>query len=251
MPSLIYVLGLSGAVHIVNYYREEAQRYGAAGAPERALRHGWWPCTIAAFTTALGLISLCTSNILPIRKFGLFSALGVMATLILLFTFLPAALQVWAPGYDKRREQGGPASGGGSMHQMVMAFWDRVGHWVVARHWLVTAATLIVMAVFGAGLFRINTSVQLLKLFDTDAKIIQDYEWLEAHLGALVPMELVVKIEPEVMLPERSELKHTPEERSRHRCLLGLGAGRYLGNRGHSFFRGSPRLRRTMGERPP
>jgi hypothetical protein len=36
----------------------------------RALAHGWKPCALAAFTTALGLMSLNTSNIVPIRNFA-------------------------------------------------------------------------------------------------------------------------------------------------------------------------------------
>ena len=97
MPSLVYVLGLSGAVHIVNYYRESLRECGLHRAAGEAIRVGWKPCTLAATTTALGLLSLYASNILPIRKFGTFSAIGVLATLILLFTFLPAALQIWPP----------------------------------------------------------------------------------------------------------------------------------------------------------
>ena len=33
MPSLIYVLGISGAVHLINYYRDEVTERGYAGAP--------------------------------------------------------------------------------------------------------------------------------------------------------------------------------------------------------------------------
>ena len=46
MPSLVYVLGLSGAVHIVNYYREAVREHGLEGAPRRALAHGFLPCTL-------------------------------------------------------------------------------------------------------------------------------------------------------------------------------------------------------------
>ena len=105
MPSLVYVLGLSGAVHIVNYYREAVHEHGLVGAPKRALGTVFMPCTLAAFTTALGLLSLYQSNIFPIRKFGLFSAIGVMATLALLFTYLPSALQLWPPGYERSNGQ--------------------------------------------------------------------------------------------------------------------------------------------------
>ena len=54
MPSLVYVLGISGAVHVVNYYRDACREDGIEGAAETAVRHGWFPCTLAAFTTALG-----------------------------------------------------------------------------------------------------------------------------------------------------------------------------------------------------
>ena len=210
MPSLVYVLGLSGAVHIVNYYRDAVHDSGLRGAPEAALRHGAWPCTLAAFTTSLGLLSLCTSNILPIKKFGFFSALGVFATLSLLFTYLPSALQTWNPGYHKR-EQDQPSRG---LQKAVGDFWQRVGGYVVRRYAIVASCCLLGIVAFGFGLPKINTSVQLLKLFDSEAKIIRDYNWLEANLGKLVPMELVVRVDPDAIEPTALEREKWEENDS-------------------------------------
>ena len=53
MPSMVYVLAISGAVHLINYYREEVDERGVDGAPERALRHGWWPTCLCSVTTAI------------------------------------------------------------------------------------------------------------------------------------------------------------------------------------------------------
>lgn len=194
MPALVYVLGLSGAVHIVNYYREACQENGPRGAAETAVRNGWFPCTLAAFTTSLGLISLYASNLIPIQKFGLFSALGTMATAILLFTYLPAALQIWPPGYKKIAE--GESKTGG-FHAAIGKFWDWVCERIIRHNKIVFAVGCVLLIGFGYGIFNIKTSVQLLKLFDADAKIIRDYEWLESDLGRLVPMELVVRVDPE------------------------------------------------------
>ena len=182
MPSLVYVLGLSGAVHIVNYYRDAVRDHGLPGAPERALMHGLAPCALAAFTTSLGLVSLCQSNILPINKFGFYSALGVLATAVLLFTYLPAALQVWPP---KPRAPG--KSGSGWLQAAVVAFWNRVGIYVSKRYGWVIVSCSVLLVVAGLGLFKITTSVQLLKLFDDEAKVIRDYAWLERTLGNSCP----------------------------------------------------------------
>jgi predicted RND superfamily exporter protein len=217
MPALVYVLGLSGAIHIINYYREAVVTDGKENAPWKALVHGWGPCTLAAFTTALGLISLYASTLRPIQKFGLFSAFGVMATLILMFTYLPSALTTWAPKTPRREEEEDEAERA-TLSSLVERWWLGVGRWVVGHHMPVLVVTGIVMIICTLGLPKINPSVQLLKLFDKDSKIISDYRWLEENFGKLVPMELVVRVKPEAMLDAQTEV--TPAEgRTRYNFL--------------------------------
>ncbi len=119
MPSLVYVLGMAGAIHIVNYYRDAVREEGPDGAPERAIAHAVMPCTLATLTTAIGLLSLCSSNILPIRKFGIFSAMGVIATLVLLYLYLPAALTVFPP-IKKKAVKAAIANDSGAWHFAIL-----------------------------------------------------------------------------------------------------------------------------------
>ena len=192
MPSLVYVLGLSGAIHVVNYYRDEVRRGGEPGAAMRALRHAVMPCTLASFTTAIGLISLSTSNLAPISNFGWYSAIGVMATVGILLSYLPAALQTFKPevptepdasiGHDDRLEG------------RLANAWASVGQWIAAHHAAVATGCIAVLIAAAVGLRDLKTSVQLLKLFDEDSRIIDDYQWLENNLGKLVPMEVVLRM---------------------------------------------------------
>ncbi len=204
MPSLVYVLGLAGAVHVINYYRDAVIEGGYQSAPERALKHSFLPCFLCNFTTALGLISLLTSNITPIRKFGFYSALGVMATLALLYLFLPAALQMWPIKFKLKSAEERTKEDSHSYLQN-MAIWRP---WVlfIGRYWggILTACVLLFFGV-GYGCLMIKTDVQLLKMFHKDAKIIADYNWMEKNLGKLVPVELVVRVDPSMMRPIRNE----------------------------------------------
>jgi predicted RND superfamily exporter protein len=208
MPSLVYVLGLAGAVHIVNYYQEALRSHGLEGAPERALADGWGPCTLAAFTTALGLLSLSTSNLMPIKKFGLYSAIGTMLTLTLLFTYLPAALQLW-PSRSRKSDQSEERPTG--LAYLVELFWVGVGQRVIKRHAIVSISCLLLLGVAGIGFRYTETSVQLMKMFDSDSKIIRDYTWLESNFGKLVPMELIVRVKPEMLEPSIAELAAADE----------------------------------------
>ncbi len=63
MPSLVYVLAISGAVHLINYYREEVDHRGYDGCAGAALAHAWKPTVLCSVTNAIGLLSLCASVI--------------------------------------------------------------------------------------------------------------------------------------------------------------------------------------------
>lgn len=203
MPALVYVLGISGAVHYINYYREAVDEHGFVGACERALKHAWKPAILCNVTTAIGLLSLYTSEIIPIRKFGLYSALGVMGTSILIFTLLPAALQVWPLRLPKQNKRDDGAES--ELDAMLSGYWERFGRCIIRHHWGVALGCILVIASVGAGVTRINTSVNLLDLFDPNAKILSDYAWIEDNLGMLVPMEVVVKFQPETMRQPEEE----------------------------------------------
>lgn len=196
MPSLVYVLGLSAAVHFVNYYRDACHELGPRKAAEVAVKHSWFPISLAAFTTALGLLSLTTSNLKPIYKFGLFSAVGVVVTVVLLFVYLPSALTIWKPGY-RRFARNAPQKQSG-LAAMLHGASHQIGNFVIAKYRLVIFFLLGLVVFLGLGLIEVKTTVQLLKLFDSEAKILKDYQWLEHNIGELVPAEIVVCVDKEV-----------------------------------------------------
>jgi len=194
MPAVVYVAGISGAIHFANYYRDSVAESGIEGAPARALKHSWLPCTLSAGTTAAGLFSLYTSELVPIRMFGVYSALGVLATLGLLFVFLPSWMQLWPMRPHSLLDGDQPKS----EDIALPARWRKLLGGVINRYAFVLVALVGVMLFCGMGLSRINTSIKLTKLFSPNAPIIHDYEWLETKLGPLVPMEVIVKVDPAV-----------------------------------------------------
>ncbi|TWU15235.1 efflux RND transporter permease subunit [Allorhodopirellula heiligendammensis] len=242
MPALVYVLGLSGAIHVINYYRDEVRVGGQRGAADRALRHALLPCTLAAVTTAIGLGSLYTSNLKPISNFGLYSAIGVVATLGILFTYLPAALEVFAPKFtdEKRRDTSNskskPAADSGATgpdpnaafpvtaQLELAAWWAAFGRFISSNYRVVALTCITVMIVASFGLLNIRTSVQLLKLFDSNARILRDYAWLEENFGKLVPMEIVVRMPVELQREGKSTTLSVNSGEANHSRNGGLSS---------------------------
>ncbi len=199
MPSLVYVATTSGAIHLSNYYRDVLAEGGPAeGAAGKALRHAALPLGLATGTTAVGLLTLCYTELVPIRIFGFYSAVGVVVSGILLVFFIPAALELWKPRLKvkpvEHHEQTSQEMLTGS------GFWWRAGESVIRNHAFFALACFAIMGLIGYGMIFSETSVQLMKLLSPKEQIHTDYAFLERELGPLVPMEIVV------YLPKDDEL---------------------------------------------
>ena len=207
MPSLVYVATTSGAIHLANYYRDQIAETGVVeGAAGRSVHHALLPLSLATGTTAVGLATLAVSELVPIRMFGIFSAVGVVVSFFVLVLFMPAALELFPPklklgaagegGLDGAAAADEPLVAGAAGWQPIESSrWWRVGEWITRHNGLVATACLLVMAAVGYGMTRVESSVQLMRLFSPKARIRADYRWLETHLGPLVPMEILVRID--------------------------------------------------------
>ena len=187
IASLAFVLVTSGAVHLVNYYVDAARTHGLAGAPRRAFRDALVPCTLAAATTAMGLGSLCVSKIVPIARFGYYGAAIVLAGLVIVFLWIPSALEQWPPRRWFERLESKPTSRAGD----AWAWWGSI---VVRHAGKILTTAVLVMAVTGWAVHDVRTTARLHDLLPSDSRVIRDYHWLEQNIGPLVPVEVVLII---------------------------------------------------------
>lgn len=182
MPLLVLILGVCGGVHLVNYLIEAAASGPLSTVPRRGLRMGWLPCGLSAMTTAVGLLSLVVSELEPVRVFGFHAAIGVSATVVLLFLVMPGAFQQW------------PMVKSSASPQAACSVLERTA---LAGALTITVGLVVCLAAVAAGLPGIRTSVGLDTLFEPESRILRDYAWIEQHIGPLGPIEVVVHFEGE------------------------------------------------------
>lgn len=200
MPALVYVLAMSGSIHLINYYHDAIRDKGLDGAVERAVKHAFPPSFFAQLTTAIGLGSLFASQLIPIVKFGFYSAVGVLATLLLLFLYLPALLSAFpSKKFAKKHAHEGLENHSGFLAN----FWVKYGRFVVNYHNLLAIVCFGAMLFFGFNLPKLKPSVKMMNFFSKDADIIAHYTWLEDKLGPLVPMEVVLCFDNARLTPEK------------------------------------------------
>jgi len=181
MPTLLMVLTMSAGIHVANYWRHAAFENPATSITN-AFRMAKTPCLLAAVTTSIGLVSLATSPLVPVREFGLYSAVGCLLSLLVILFGLPAMLQLW-PGQQPTK------------HQVHRSGWKALGRFIARRHLMITVTCVVGCVACSVGLTRFRTETKVIRYFADDSRVVQDYHFLENNLAGIIPVNTVIRFD--------------------------------------------------------
>jgi hypothetical protein len=97
---LLLVVSVCDGIHVLSSYRDlSAEASPGPSAPRvdrllRAAEQVGFPCVVTSVTTAAGLASFATSDLIALVHFGLAGATGVMLAFLLTFTLLPVLVDL-------------------------------------------------------------------------------------------------------------------------------------------------------------
>lgn len=177
MPTLLVVLTISGAIHVANYWRHAAAS-GSVNPIQEAVRMGWWPCLLANATTAVGLLSLTISQLVPIRDFGIFSTIGTLLSFAVVIVGFPAMLRLANIHPQTEKES----------HQI----WSHVAVWVARHKNAIILGGIVLALSTGFGLQWLKTEIKVGRYFPEDARLNQDSRFMEENIGGTSSFDLLV-----------------------------------------------------------
>ncbi|MCZ7586002.1 MAG: MMPL family transporter [Deltaproteobacteria bacterium] len=97
VPIVIMAIGVADGIHIITRYMEGAKRHpedASRAIVVRTMMEMWPPVVMTSLTTAVGFLSLLTSDMKPIFHTGVFTAFGVLAAMFFSLMLLPASLSL-------------------------------------------------------------------------------------------------------------------------------------------------------------
>ncbi|HXH05297.1 MAG TPA: efflux RND transporter permease subunit, partial [Vicinamibacterales bacterium] len=151
---LIVVLAIADDVHIVQHFERERRHAGPREAFEHTVASLAAPIAGASGTTALGMLSLATSDIVAVRTFGIGAAVGVMVDCALSLVLVPTLLTLVPP--DARA----------APHERRLVEPLRQAARATAARWrIVLVAAAIVTAIAGAGIARLRVETNHISFF--------------------------------------------------------------------------------------
>ncbi len=179
MPTLLWVVTISAAMHVVNYWRH-AKHHNFRDAVVQATRMARRPCVWASLTTAIGLFALTSSPLAPVKEFGWYGAIGCLISLFLVLYGLPALLQFWPSSLPEVIEADGTE-------------WKLIAESILKRRVTVIVVCLLMFSGGMYGLRWFHTESRVINYFPQDARVAEDFHFFEEKLAGIMPLEMIVR----------------------------------------------------------
>ena len=187
VPSLILVIGVCNAIHMLHAYAA-ARRHGLdrGEAAREMMAELGLPVFLTSLTTAIGFASLLVARNSTLRDLGWQASAGIMMSYLALITFLPLVVSRF----------GGRASGAtarlGPVQSATRRGLDAVVRRVKKRPRLALALTLAVFALALASGLKVPVDSLVLDTFPPGSPVYESNHLVEEQLGGILPLEIAL-----------------------------------------------------------
>ncbi len=185
LPSFLLAVGVGASIHVLSLVYQYLRRDDSKNeAIIHAYGHSAFAIIMTSLTTAAGLASFVTAEVAPIAALGLFSAIGVMLSLLFTIILLPALLAIFPLKIKTASEKNKTTL----FDQLI----DRVADLTTSRPKLIVTLAAVGVAVALAGLPRLEFSHNLLSWLPEDLPVRTATETIDHNLRGSVVLEVIL-----------------------------------------------------------
>lgn len=188
IPVMLIAIGVAYGIyyynHLNRYYidnpetkKEDAVKY--------AVRILFAPLSMAAFTTIIGFISLLSSQVYPIKYFGIFTAVGIFTAYLLALLFLPA--MVIAFGYKPKVKKT-------DVKKVVKGRAFRfLSNKLLLNRWWVYGTVWVLIIISLVGIQRVWINSSFLDKFEKDSDIVLTDRFVNSKFGGTSTLNVILE----------------------------------------------------------
>jgi len=187
IPVMLIAIGVADGIHLYSHLQLFQRSNPDAGKKEAVIdmiKKMWSPVVMTSITTAVGFVSLLTSQVYPIKYFGVFTAFGVIVAMFLSLFIIPAGIMIF--GLPKLRKSQKKSSNEESSYLNNFAL-KIIRNKKVS---IITTAVVIILSIFGMQKIWINSS--FLDKFESDSEIVLTDQFINSHFGGTTSLNLIL-----------------------------------------------------------
>lgn len=185
--ALQLIITISVVIHLIVAYRElylKHKIYTNAQLVYLTLRSKFNPCFFAIFTTVIGFLSLCLSNIKPIIMLGAMMSVSISISLLVAFFIFGSLLMML-----KKKEP-----------KMSFENHFKFTQWCAniainnPKIIYIISLFIVVIGIYGISQLRVENS--FIGYFKSDTEIYQGMKVIDQELGGTIPLDVIIKFKP-------------------------------------------------------
>lgn len=185
---LVVVLAISDDVHMLQHYGLARRTGTHEDAFVHTVSHLLAPLFGASATTALGMLSLATSQVVAVREFGMGAAIGVMVDFAISIVLVPTML-AWVQSEPDRAPQ----------ESWFLEPLRRVSHFATRRARLVLTVAAGIVAVAGIGMARLKVDTNHINFFSERHELYKSAEVIDTQLAGIYTFQVFLEGPPDSM----------------------------------------------------
>ncbi|MBU2512305.1 MMPL family transporter [bacterium] len=201
LPSFLLAVGIGASVHLIAVFYKNLSAGSKHEAIVLALSHSGLPITMTALTTAAGLLSFSTADVAPIADLGIFSAIGILISLILSLTLIPALLAILPvqPLKQKRKSK--------KANDVIDGILLTLGQIATRHSKKVIGFSSVILVITAIGLLDLKISHNILQWFPETSAIRQNTNMIDDNLRGSITFKVLVNTPQENGLYDPNLLK--------------------------------------------
>jgi predicted RND superfamily exporter protein len=186
LPPVIFVVGMSDAVHLYSRYLEELRRgLSKAAAIKEMVTDTGLATLLTSITTAIGFASLYFTGVPALQEFGLLTAAGVLAAFVISILLMPAWLALTSAPEKSLKN---------SENSIWESLLTKAYHPIIARRrWIFGGTILLTLGLSGIT-SQIGLNNYLLEDLRPSEKLRKDFTFFDTYFSGVRPFELGLKI---------------------------------------------------------
>ncbi|PCI45072.1 MAG: hypothetical protein COB41_02570 [Proteobacteria bacterium] len=200
LPILIMAIGIADAVHFLSRERLLAHQQVFKERKERlieVMHELWKPMVMTSITTGVGFLSMLSSDLPPIREFGVFAAVGIIYALLITMLLFPAALMLLKE--KKSQDERKPLFSG-------YITWSSQVILNAPKRIMACFAILIVISV--AGIMKLTVDASMVEQFKPNDPLRHADTVLNQHFSGTTSLDVMIDTGKENGLLEPAFLQH-------------------------------------------
>ena len=187
IPVMLIAIGVADGIHLYSHLQLFLRENPLATKKEASIdmiRNMWKPVVMTSVTTAVGFISLLTSQVYPIKYFGIFTAFGVLTAMLFSLILIPAGIMIFGLPKVKKLKEKKTADKTGLAANFAALVLKRKSVSIIVT------ALVVVLSIIGMQQIWINSS--FLEKFEKDSDIVLTDIFINDHFGGTTSLNLIL-----------------------------------------------------------